>query len=89
MQVRIPSLLWSYTGDVGVVEVPAPAQDAVDDVLRRLDVRYPGLRFRIVDEQGSVRRHMKLFLDGTLVADLATPLRDARELMIVGALSGG
>ena len=89
MQVSIPTLLRSYTRDAALVELAARPPGAVDDVLRELDARFPGIRFRIVDEQGRVRRHMKLFLDGALVSDLATPVRDARELMIVGALSGG
>jgi hypothetical protein len=47
------------------------------------------MRFRVVDEQGAVRRHIKIFVDGVLARDLATPVRSDGELMIVGALTGG
>jgi hypothetical protein len=63
---------------------PATLGAAVD----ALDARFPGLRFRIVDEQHAVRPHIKMFVDGALVRDLAAPIPAARELMIVGALSG-
>jgi sulfur-carrier protein len=87
MIVRIPSVLRSYTGGAEAVEIAAPATlaGAVD----ALDARFPGLRFRIIDEQHAVRPHIKLFIDGALLRDLAAPIPAARELMIVGALSGG
>ncbi|HLW13799.1 MAG TPA: MoaD/ThiS family protein, partial [Casimicrobiaceae bacterium] len=53
------------------------------------DGAYPGLRFRIVDEQGDVRRHIKLFVGNALTRDLATPIPAGEVLMIVAALSGG
>ena len=90
MQVRIPGLLRSYTNGAATVALelrgPAPT---LADALADLDARFPGLRFRIVDEQQSIRPHVKIFLDGELARDLATPARPAGELMIVGALSGG
>ena len=87
MIVRIPGLLRSYTQGVATVEVTAAATLA--EALRALDARFPGLRFRIVDEQGAIRPHIKLFVDGVLAPDLSRPLVSAGELMIVGALSGG
>ena len=92
MLVRIPGLLRSYTADAATVDVDAQAiaPDArLDDVLRALDRRYPGMRFRIIDEQDHVRAHIKLFVDGELVRALSTEVGAARELMIVGARSGG
>ena len=50
---------------------------------------FPGLRFRVVDEQGAIRPHIKMFVDGDLARRLDTPIGGAAELMIVGALSGG
>ena len=58
-------------------------------LLAPLDARFPGLRFRVVDEQGAIRPHIKMFVDGVLAPGLAAPVAGARELMIVGALSGG
>ena len=90
MQVRIPGLLRSYTNGAATVVLdlagPGPT---LADALADLDARFPGLRFRIVDEQDAIRPHIKMFIDGELARDLATPARSAGELMIVGALSGG
>jgi len=87
MIVRIPGLLRSYTGGAASVEVAAASTLA--EALAGLDTRFPGLRFRIVDEQDAVRPHIKLFVDGELARHLAAPIAGCRELMIVGALSGG
>jgi hypothetical protein len=76
----------------GPASVPPPggfAAPSVETALRELDRRHPGLRFRLVDEQGSIRRHIRIFLDGDQVRRLDTPLPAAGEMMIVGALSGG
>jgi hypothetical protein len=85
--VRIPGLLQSYTGGAHTVELASPSSLA--DALAALDASFPGLRFRIVDEQGAIRPHIKLFVDGELARQLAAPVAGCRELMIVGALSGG
>jgi molybdopterin synthase sulfur carrier subunit len=90
MQVRIPGLLRSYTEGAETVALESKGDDrTLADALADLDARYPGFKFRIVDEQGSIRPHIKIFLDGELARDLKTTTRSARELMIVGALSGG
>jgi molybdopterin synthase sulfur carrier subunit len=87
MIVRIPGLLRSYTKGVETVEVAAAATLA--EALDVLDACFPGLRFRIVDEQAAIRPHIKLFVDGVLARNLSVPLDSGAELMIVGALSGG
>jgi molybdopterin synthase sulfur carrier subunit len=90
MQVRIPGLLRSYTKGAETVALePNGDESTLADALAELDARYPGFRFRIVDEQGAIRPHIKIFVDGELARDLATTTRSANELMIVGALSGG
>ena len=58
-------------------------------VLDDLDRRYPGLRFRVVDEQGAIRRHVRFFLNRALVTSLEQAVTPDDELLIVGALSGG
>jgi hypothetical protein len=85
--VRIPGLLRSYTAGAETVTLPTHA--TLDDALRDLDVRFPGLRFRIIDEQNAIRPHIKLFVDGELARRLSAPVALSSELMIVGALSGG
>ena len=87
MLVRIPTVLRSYTAGAEAVEIATPA--TLGAAVDALDARFPGVRFRIVDEQHAVRPHIKLFIDGALLRDLAAPIPAARELMIVGALSGG
>jgi sulfur-carrier protein len=85
MRVLIPSALQSYTGGPWV----EADGTTVAEVLADLDRSYPGIRFRMVDEQGAIRRHMRLFYRREMVFDLSTPLAPDGELMIVQALSGG
>ncbi len=85
MRVRIPAPLRSYTQ---VADVEAEGA-TVDEVLQDLDRRFPGIRFRIVDEQGRLRPHMKVFLDDAPTRDLDAPLGGVHELTIMQALSGG
>ncbi len=87
MIVRIPGLLRSYTQGVETVEVAPTA--TLGEALSALDARFPGLRFRIVDEQAAIRPHIKLFVDGVLARNLSLSMAATAELMIVGALSGG
>lgn len=86
MRVRIPSPLRSYTDKRAVVDGRG---STVDEVLRDLDARYPGIRFRMVDEQNRVRRHMKIWVNDEPVRDLSVPVTDADEVTIMQALSGG
>ena len=85
MKVLIPGALLSYTGQNWVEAQGASVAEILDD----LDRRYPGIRFRMVDEQGRIRRHIRLFHDGEMVHELSQPLRAGGELLIVQALSGG
>lgn len=87
MKVRIPNPLLSYTNQARVVEALGAT---LDEVTRDLDRQFPGIRFRIIDEHQRVRRHIKLFVNATQADDdLAMPLADGDEVMIVAALSGG
>jgi len=86
VNVRIPDPLRSYTGQAKSVEAFG---DTVDAVLADLDARYPGIRFRVVDEQGRLRKHMKVFVNEEAVRDLATRLQPGDDLTLMQALSGG
>jgi sulfur-carrier protein len=86
VKVRIPTPLRSYTGQQPVVEA---AGAHLETVLADLDRRFPGLRFRMVDEQGNLRPHMKVFVNTEAVRDLTTPLAPDDEVTIMQALSGG
>jgi molybdopterin converting factor small subunit len=85
MRVVIPSPLRSYTGEREIEAAGATIGQALADLERR----YPGIRFRIIDEQDRLRPHIRLFVNGEQARDLATPLGDSDELQIVQALSGG
>lgn len=85
MKVQIPSALRSYT-ERSEAEASGATLAAV---LEDLDRMYPGIRFRMIDEQGQVRRHIRFFCDGEQLGDLSQPLHAAEELIIVQALSGG
>ena len=62
---------------------------SVAEVLAALDTQFPGIRFRVIDEQGRLRQHMKIFVNQDAVRDLATSLTEADEVTIMQALSGG
>lgn len=93
VRVRIPSPLRSYTGSPEVaVAVPVLAPElppTVGGVLAALNLAYPGIRFRIVDEQRNLRPHIKLLVGNELVRDLRAPIESGTALTIVAALSGG
>jgi molybdopterin converting factor small subunit len=86
VKVRIPTPLRSYTGERAHVEADGTT---VAEVLADLDRQYPGLRFRVVDEQGRLRQHMKVFVGDEAVRDLATPVPTGSEVTLMQALSGG
>lgn len=86
MKVLLPSPLASYTGGAREVQAEGATLGAL---LRDLDRRYPGIRFRMVDEQDAVRAHIKLFVNRALERDLGRRLAADDELLVVAALSGG
>lgn len=86
MRVSIPSQLQSYCGGATHVEA---AGATIDEVLRDLDGRFPGIRFRIVDEQDRIRRHMRIFVGAEAAPDVNVGLKAGDDLLIFGALSGG
>ena len=86
MQVAIPSPLRSYTQSRDRVDA---AGATVAELLASLDRAFPGIRFRIVDEQDRIRVHIRLFVNRVLVRDLAQPIAEGDEVQILCALSGG
>ncbi len=85
-RVIVPSQLRGYTA--GRDEVSAEGA-TLADVLADLDRQFPGFRFRVIDEQDRVRRHIVLFVGSEREDDLGAPLRPGADVQIVGALSGG
>ena len=86
MEVRIPTPLRSYTDQAKVVTAHGAT---VGEVLDDLDRQFPGLRFRVVDEQGRLRKHMNVFVNQERTRDLDLPLAPSDQVTIMQALSGG
>ena len=61
----------------------------LQELLGDLDRRFPGIRFRMIDEQDKIRPHIKLFVDQDQVETLSVELEGAREVHVICALSGG
>ena len=85
MKVLIPGPLLSYTT---VREVEATGA-TLAELFANLDRRYPGLRFRLIDEQERMRPHMRCFVNGEQVFDMVRVLHPTDAVQIVQALSGG
>ena len=86
MKVYVPSALRSYTGLKDEVEAHGAT---LGELLSELDRRYAGFRFRIIDEQDSIRPHIKIFVNHEQARELSAELRAEDEVSILLALSGG
>ena len=87
--VRIPTPLRRLTGNQAKVQV---AGDTVTDLVNKLDTAYPGMKDRLVDETGDIKRFINIFVNGDEIRTLqgaATPLNDADEVSIIPAMAGG
>lgn len=91
VSVRIPTILRPLTEGAAEVEVD-PADSTVSGVLAALDESYPGLRDRILDDQGAPRRFINLYLgdeDIRACQGLETPTGQGARLSIIPAVAGG
>jgi len=86
VKVLLPTPLAGYTAQRREVEAEGAT---VGELFADLDRRYPGLRFRVIDERDAIRPHIKIFVNREQAAGLAVPLGAADEVLIVAALSGG
>ncbi len=85
MKVLIPAALRSYTH---AAQVQAEGQ-TLAALFADLDRQYPGLRFRVVDEQGRLRHNLRIFVNGRCVRDMSQALGSDDDVAVVLALSGG
>jgi sulfur-carrier protein len=85
MKVLIPSPLISYTKHR---EVEASGA-TIAELLADLDQQFPGIRFRVIDEQDNMRGHMRFFVNGVQVFDMTHALQPTDSVALVQALSGG
>ena len=86
MKVYIPTPLRSYTSQAGTVTAGG---STLGELLTDLDRRYPGIRFRMINEQDRIREHIKIFVNQEQVHTLAADLGASDEVQIICALSGG
>lgn len=84
--VAIASPLRSYTHNAASVEASG---ESVEQVLADLERRFPGIRFRMIDEQGRIRQHIRIFVNTNGVNDLAAPVANRDTVHLICALSGG
>ncbi|MBS1808367.1 MAG: MoaD/ThiS family protein [Acidobacteria bacterium] len=86
MKVTIPSPLLSYTNQQPQVDAEGKT---IADLLENLNRQFPGIRFRMIDEQDAIRPHMRVFVNGEMVESLEVPLQPTDEIHLLQALSGG
>jgi molybdopterin synthase sulfur carrier subunit len=86
MNVLIPSPLLSYTANQKYVEASGAT---LRELMADLDRQFPGIRFRVVDEQDKMRPHMRFFVNGEQTFKLDHPLVPTDSVQLVQALSGG
>ncbi len=84
---RVFATLIRLLGDFDAAE--EALHEAFAALLLDPDRQYTGIRFRMIDEQDCIRRHIRIFVNGRQTHDLAQPLAETDEIIIVQALSGG
>ena len=88
-KVRIPTPLRKLTNNEEVVEVKA---DNIGEVIAELQARFPGIKERLVDDQGEVRRFVNVYVneeDIRFLQNQQTPLKEGDEISIIPAIAGG
>jgi len=89
VSVRVPTILRTYTDGASVVDADgATLLEVLDD----LDVRYPGIKGRVLDDTGALRRFVNVFVgndDVRFLDDLATPTPDGSQVSVIPAVAGG
>ena len=91
LQFHIPGALREFTAGRATVKVEHPGE-TVYQALCALCAQYPGIRDRILTEQGQLRQHVNIFIgneDVRYTGGLATKVPDESEISIVPAVSGG
>jgi len=88
-KIRIPTPLRKLTNNEEVVEVNSAT---IGDAITELQSRYPGIKERLVDEQGEVRRFVNVYVneeDIRFLQNQNTPLKEGDEISIIPAIAGG
>lgn len=89
IEVRIPTILRTHTGDQKVVQGSGAT---LDELFKDLETRHAGIRERLVDEKGELRRFVNVYLndeDVRFLAGIGTELGDGDSVTILPAVAGG
>ena len=89
VKIRIPTPLRKLTNDTDVVESSAATLAAAVD---ELEAGFPGIKERICDERGEIRRFVNIYVNGEdvrFLENLSTALKPGDEVSIVPAVAGG
>jgi molybdopterin synthase sulfur carrier subunit len=89
--VRIPTILRTYTEGAGEVSLPT-AGPTLGSAIEALEAAAPGIRARILDDSGNLRRFVNVYVDDEDVRftdGLSTPLKEASAIAVIPAVAGG
>ncbi len=89
VNVRIPTPLRKLTNELDVVEV---ASGTIGSAIVELQAKFPGIKDRLIDETGQVRRFVNVYVneeDIRFLKNQDTPLKDGDEVSIIPAIAGG
>lgn len=89
VSVRIPTPLRKLTNDEELVTVEA---STIGDAISELQTKYPGIKERLVDDNGEVRRFVNIYVneeDIRFLQNKETPIKDGDEVSIIPAIAGG
>jgi len=84
--VNVASPLRSYTKGAGKVRATG---NTLTEVLANLEQQFPGMRFRMIDEQNRIREHIRLAVNTEITSDLSSSLKQGDVVHLLCALSGG
>ena len=88
-KVRIPTPLRKLTNNEDIVEIKA---GTIGDAIVELQTRFPGIKERLVDDRGEVRRFVNVYVneeDIRFLQNQQTPIKDGDEVSIIPAIAGG
>jgi molybdopterin synthase sulfur carrier subunit len=88
-KVRIPTPLRKLTNNEEIVEIKA---GTIGDAIVELQTRFPGIKERLVDDRGEVRRFVNVYVneeDIRFLQNQQTPIKDGDEVSIIPAIAGG
>lgn len=89
VSVRVPTILRTYTDGASVVEAEG---STLREVLDDLDARYAGIKARVLDDSGALRRFVNVYVGNDDVRfrdELATPTPDGSQVSVIPAVAGG